>query len=38
MKKIVPQYFTFAEMQAKFPDSWILVANPVSEAGRNKIT
>jgi len=31
MKKFNAKYMTFKEMQSNYPDTWILVANPVSE-------
>lgn len=31
MRKIIPKKMTFKEMQKEFPDSWLLIANPVSE-------
>ena len=37
MKTLVPQFMTFNEMQAKFPDSWVLVANPESEPAKYEI-
>ncbi len=37
MKTLIPQYMTFNEMQAKFPDSWVLVANPESEPAMYEI-
>ena len=37
MKTLVPQYMTFDEMKSKFPDSWVLVANPESEPAKYEI-
>jgi hypothetical protein len=34
---MVPQYMTFDEMKEKFPDSWVLVANPESEPAMYEI-
>ena len=31
MKNTLIKYMSFNEMQSKYPNSWILVANPVSE-------
>jgi len=31
MKKIDAKYMTFSEIQSNYPDSWILVANPISK-------
>jgi len=31
MRKISPKYMSFQEMKNEFPDSWLLIANPVSE-------
>jgi hypothetical protein len=38
MKTINARYLTFKEMQALYPDSWILVANPSSEAASAEIS
>ena len=37
MKTLVPQYMTFDEMKEKFPDSWVIVANPESEPSMYEI-
>lgn len=37
MKTLVPQYMTFNEMKSKYPDSWVLVANPESEPAMYEI-
>ncbi|MBI4648624.1 MAG: hypothetical protein HY738_19075 [Bacteroidia bacterium] len=31
MKNIIVKYMTFKEMQSSYPNTWILVSNPVSE-------
>ena len=38
MKAVTPYYMSFKEMKEKYPDNWILVANPKSKPASAEVT